>query len=311
MAAPRIAVAPEGTRDWISDAVVAGGGQLVDVGEAEALVWTDAGDVDGGAPETLRRLLADQPQVRWVQLPWAGIEPYVRAGVFDDDRTWTCGKGVYARPVAEHALGLALAGMRDLKRFALARSWGEQAGISLSGGRVTIFGGGGIARELVGLLRPLGATVTVVRRTPQPMDGVEHVYGFAERYEALKGADVVFVALALTEETRGLIGEVEFELMEPHAWLVNVARGEHVVTEHLVIALRDETIGGAALDVTDPEPLPDGHPLWALPNALITPHTANTEDMAVPLLSERIRDNVRRFAAGDELIGRVDPALGY
>jgi phosphoglycerate dehydrogenase-like enzyme len=68
--------------------------------------------------------------------------------------------------------------------------------------------------------------------------------------------------------------------MEPHAWLVNVARGPHVVTEDLVIALRGDVIGGAALDVTDPEPLPDGHPLWELPNCLITPHTANTEDMA-------------------------------
>ena len=92
----------------------------------------------------------------------------------------------------------------------------------------------------------------------------------------------MFLALALTDRTRGLISSIELELMEPAAWLVNVARGEHVVTEDLVVALRDDTIGGAALDVTDPEPLPEGHPLWSLPNCIVTPHTGNTEDMAKP-----------------------------
>jgi phosphoglycerate dehydrogenase-like enzyme len=246
-----------------------------------------------------------------VQLPWAGVEPYAQAGTFDHEHLWTSGKGVYAKPVAEHALALALAGLRDLRRFAVARRWGEQAGISLVGGRATIFGAGGITAELLRLLRPFDCHVTVVRRRPEPMEGADRVIGFHERYDALRGADVVILALALTPETTGLMGEVEFELMEPHAWLVNVARGQHVLTEDLVIALRDDTIGGAALDVTDPEPLPQGHPLWELPNCLITPHTANTDDMAKPLLSERIRENVRRYAAGDELIGLVDPDLGY
>jgi phosphoglycerate dehydrogenase-like enzyme len=101
------------------------------------------------------------------------------------------------------------------------------------------------------------------------------------------------------------------EAMEPHAWLVNVGRGGHVVTDDLVAALRAGAIGGAGLDVTDPEPLPDGHPLWDLPNCIITPHTANTLDMVVPQLRERIRENVRRFAAGEPLVGLVDPERGY
>jgi phosphoglycerate dehydrogenase-like enzyme len=308
---PRIAVAPEGRREWLADAVRTGGGEVVDVADAEALVWTDAG-YDGqaaGGPEALAEVLTERPDLRWVQLPWAGVEPY--ADVLDDARIWTAGKGVYAKPVAEHALTLALAGMRDLKRHATAQDWGDQSGISLLGGKVTIFGGGGITDELLKLLAPFGCAVTVVRKHPDPMDGVERVFGFDERYEALRGADVVFLALALTPETTGCIGEIELELMEPHAWVVNVARGQHIVTDELVIALRGGVIGGAALDVTDPEPLPPGHALWSLPNCLITPHTANTEDMAVPLLSERIVENVRRFAAGEELIGRVDPALGY
>ena len=93
--------------------------------------------------------------------------------------------------------------------------------------------------------------------------------------------------------------------------MVNVARGRHIVTADLVDALGAPSIGGAALDVTDPEPLPEGHALWALPNCLITPHTANTYEMAIPLLSARIADNVGRFGAGKPLLGPVFPDLGY
>jgi phosphoglycerate dehydrogenase-like enzyme len=303
---PAIAVQPEGTRDYIRDAVRRGGGEVVPVASAQALVWTDT-----DAPDALKTLLAEHKQIEWVQLPWAGVEPYAEAGVFDRDHVWTSGKGVYAEPVAEHALALMLAGMRELPRFAQEITWSAQAGISLIGGKVTIFGAGGITTELLRLIAPFHCSVTVVRRHPEPMAGVDRVLPFEHRYEALKGADVVVLALALTPETRGVISRVEFELMEPHAWLVNVARGGHVVTEDLVIALREDVIGGAALDVTDPEPLPDGHPLWRLPNCLITPHTANTEDMAQPLLSARIAENVRRFAAGEELLGVVDPDRGY
>ncbi|MEX0659646.1 MAG: D-isomer specific 2-hydroxyacid dehydrogenase family protein [Egibacteraceae bacterium] len=307
VANPRIAVAPHGADGWVGAALRAGGAELVAPDAAEGLVWTTPDHA-----EDLRAVLDTAPGVRWVQLPWAGVEPFAEAGVLDQARLWTSGKGVYARPVAEHALALSLAGLRDLKRYATAGAWGEQAGISLMGGRVTIFGGGGIAAELIGLLRPFDPHVTVVRRHPQaPMDGVDRVLGFPERYEALRGADVVVLALALTPETAGVVGAVEFELMEPHAWLVNVARGEHVVTDDLVEALRGDVIGGAGLDVTDPEPLPEGHALWSLPNCLITPHTANTEDMAIPLLTARLTENVRRFATGEDLIGLVDATVGY
>lgn len=101
------------------------------------------------------------------------------------------------------------------------------------------------------------------------------------------------------------------EAVEHLAWLVTVARGRHVDTDALVAALRDGTIRGAGLDVTEPEPLPDGHPLWDLPNVILTPHTANTQEVAGPRLSRRIADNVRRFANGGELVGTVDAGHGY
>jgi phosphoglycerate dehydrogenase-like enzyme len=122
---------------------------------------------------------------------------------------------------------------------------------------------------------------------------------------------VVFLALALTPGTERIIGPAELAAMPPGCWLVNVARGPLVDTAALVTALRDGTISGAALDVTDPEPLPDGHPLWALANCIITPHTADTPEMVDRLLAQRIQANVARFAAGQPLIGLVDPAAGY
>ena len=124
-------------------------------------------------------------------------------------------------------------------------------------------------------------------------------------------ADAVIVALALTPETTGLIGAAALAAMRSDAWLCNVGRGGHVVTDDLTEALRTGTIAGAVLDVTDPEPLPDGHPLWALDNCVITPHVGNTPEMGLPLIAERVRVNVERWIAGNALLGPVDVTAGY
>jgi phosphoglycerate dehydrogenase-like enzyme len=302
---PRVTIAPRAP-SFIRDAVQAGGGTVVEPDQADVLVWMDPRD-----PHGIRDFLAAAPGVEWVQLPWAGVEAFARECLFDDGRTWTCGKGVYAEPVAEHALALGLAGLRHLAHYAMADGWGEPAGTSLYEGRVTIVGGGGITESLLGLLAPFRARVTVVRRHPAPLAGAAEVVAVDALHESLAAADLVVLALALTPETVGIMAAAELAAMQPHAWLVNVARGEHVVTDDLVVALRDGTIGGAGLDVTDPEPLPDGHPLWSLPNCVITPHTGNTPEMARRPLAARIRANVQRFAEDQPLLGLVDPALGY
>jgi phosphoglycerate dehydrogenase-like enzyme len=304
--APKVAVGPE-LSEFAEKAVRDGGGDPVGVeAGADALIWLSPADIDG-----LRAALATAGSARWVQLPSAGVEQVTAAGIFDARRIWTSAKGAYAEPVAEHALALALAGLRLLRRRISARSWGEPAGISLYDQPVTILGGSGIAVSLLELLAPLRVTATVVRHHPDPVPGAARTVGQDGLPEALAGAQVVFLALALTPATEHIIGPAELAAMRPDAWLVNVARGRHVDTEALVAALTEGTIGGAALDVTDPEPLPDGHPLWDLDRCIVTPHTADTTEMIVPLLARRIRDNVARFAAGEPLIGVVDPALGY
>jgi len=302
--APRIAVAPEGSPTWVADAVSDGGGHLVAASEAEGIVWADPRH-----PDALSQTLEQAPQARWVQLPFAGIENFIH--LVDHERVWTCGKGVYAEPVAELALTLALAGLRGLGTYAREQAWARPQGRNLNGARVTILGGGGITESLVRLLQPFDCHITVVRRTVAHLDGVDDVLE-ADRYaDALPGADLVVLALALTPETEGIISADELALIEDHAWLINVARGRHIVTDDLVEALRNGVIGGAGLDVTDPEPLTTGHPLWTLPNCLITPHVGNTPEMAVPLLSQRISTNVRLFARDEELIGLVDVDAGY
>jgi phosphoglycerate dehydrogenase-like enzyme len=302
---PKIAILPR-TAEWIDHAVEAAGGRLVDPERATAIVWTSHRE-----PAELAAAIDAAPDVEWVQLPWAGVEPYVDTIRDHSHIRWTCAKGTYAEPVAEHALALLLAGFRHLGAYARAESWGRGEGRNLFDARVTVLGGGGIARELIAMLRPFRCEVTVVRNTPEPMDGVVRVLGPSRLDEALRGAEALVVALPMVESTRGVIGADQLALLAQGAWVVNVARGEHIVTEALVAALDSGQIGGAGLDVTDPEPLPDGHPLWGRENVIITPHTGNTAEMAKPLLSRRIRENVRAYASGEPLVGGVDPALGY
>ena len=303
---PRVAVGP-GPAPWAAEAIRRGGGEVVGLDQDPmGLVWTD-----GGAMDALHAALATRPNISWVQLPQAGVERAFQAGVVDRQRRWTSAKGAFAEPVAEHALALILAGLRQLKVRARARTWGEPAGESLFGQPVTVVGAGGIATVLMRLLEPFGAPVTVVRQHAEGVPGAVRTLTTHRLTEALAGARAVVLTVALTPQTRGLIGRAELAAMDPGGWLVNVARGGVVDTEALVDALRASQIGGAALDVTDPEPLPAGHPLWDLPNCLITPHTADTEEMTQPLLARRIAENVRRLAAGQDLVGLLDPDLGY
>ena len=303
----KIAVVPESRPamfDALSEAVVAAGADVVPVAEASALIWADP-----AAADAFPGVVAAAPQLEWVQLPYAGIENF--AEQLDPDLLWTCGKGVYAEPVAEHVIALTLAGFRHLHTASRATSWPAQEGKNLLGAKVTVIGGGGIAESLLRLLEPWGTETTVVRRSDAPLDGATRTVSSDMISETLPGADVVVLAAAVTEETIGMVDAEFLAAMAKDAWLVNVGRGALVRTDDLVEALRAGTIAGAALDVTDPEPLPDGHPLWEETNCIITPHVANTPEMGLPLIAERVRQNVERWLSGDELIGPVDVRAGY
>ena len=306
----KIAVAPE-TRPAMyaamRDAAIEAGAEIVPVEQASALMWADPLN-----PGEFPGVVASGQSLGWVQLPFAGIENFV--GQLDGRLIWTCGKGVYADPVAEHVITLTLAGFRYLHISIPATSWPAQEGRNLLGANVVIVGAGGITESLVRLLEPWRAHVSVIRRQSTPMAGVERTVAQSDEaamHELLAGADVVVIAAALTPETTGMVDAAFLDAMAEDAWLINVGRGAHVDNDALLDALRAGLIGGAALDVATPEPLPDGHPLWDEANCIITPHVANTPEMGLPLIANRVRINVARWIAGDELDGLVDVEAGY
>lgn len=311
MSEVKVAIAPV-TTDEMQAAVERGGGRIVESGEADALVWVNPAD-----PHGLKELLTTCP-APWIQLPFAGIESFFAAGVIDPGRTWTCAKGIYGHSTAEHALALMLMAARRLNVHFEARTWTSPRGVGSGFGAaerrladctVLIVGTGGIGTELASMLVPLRANVIGLNRSGRPLANAARTETIDALPRLLGKADFVVLAAALTPETDGLIGAAELAAMKSSAWLVNVARGALVDTDALVEALRAGRIGGAALDVTDPEPLPDGHPLWGL--AVVTPHVANTWDMALPELSALVERNVRHFGRGEALEGLVDPAAGY
>jgi phosphoglycerate dehydrogenase-like enzyme len=283
-------------------AVERGGGTVSEAAAAEALVLVEGNN------------LRDVPlhdAMRWVQSSSAGNDHLIRAGLVDETRVWTSAAGVYAQPIAEHALGLLLMAARNLHAYARSRTWQRLEARMLSESTVGVVGAGGIGAAVVARLEALGARTIAITRSGRTVERATESGGPELLPQLLATSDFVVLSVPLTRETRRLIDERALEQMQRHAWLVNVARGGLVDTDALVTALRAERIGGAALDTVDPEPLPQGHPLWSLPNAIVTPHTAATRGEWLPLLADRVAENVARFARGDPLLGTIDLERGY
>ena len=291
--------------DEYAKAVVSAGAQVAPLSsKVGALIWTDY-----SKPQALKELLEANSQIEWVQLPFAGVDAFV--DVLQQPVVFTSAKGSYRQPVAEHALALCLALGRKLPERVVAKTWGKKFAVSLYDSHIVIVGGGGITQELVSLLAPFNTRVSVIRKHPASIAGATETVGFDRLDEFLALADFVVLAAALTSETLYLFDERRFSLMKPSAYLVNIARGKMVDSTALLNALESGVIAGAAVDVTDPEPLPDGHALWNAPNLIITPHTADTNAQVVRLFSQRIDENVKAWLQGKDWVGLVDKQLGY
>lgn len=289
----------------LEEAVLAGGGALTSLAEAEAIVYYGNDD-----PQELASML--HAGIRWVQLPHAGVEPWQRAGLIHGTPVFSCSSGAYGEAVAEHTLALMLAAARSLHVNARASAWGPKNTRMFAGSTVALIGTGGIGAHLLRMLAPFHVRILAVSRFP--VDGADLTVTHADYREVLSEADFVVLAAPYTELTHHMISAAELTLMKDGAWLINIARGPLVDTAALVEALAADMIGGAALDVTDPEPLPEGHPLWSMPNVLITPHCANPNSEYWTGLTQRTRDNVTAYnqAGGPaHLIGVVRPELGY
>jgi phosphoglycerate dehydrogenase-like enzyme len=292
----------------IGKAIEGGGGHVVDAADANAVIWMRVSD-----PTGLREVLEQHPDIQWVQLPWVGVESYAQAGIFDDfELTFTNAKRLYAPNVAEHAFGLTIAMLRNFAEQARHDEWHFTTTRSLANKRVTILGGGGITTALIPYLRVTdGTKITVVRKQAETLEGADRTVTVDQLHEVLPATDVLIVTLALTTETHGIVGAKELALMPDHAIVVNVARGQHVDHEALADALQAGQLGGAALDVTDPEPFPATHPLWNMDNVLITSHSADSVEYITQQLSARVLRNTAHFSNGERLEGEVDRKLGY
>lgn len=275
--------------------------------------------VDGRfcTPELLRAA----PNLQWVQSPSAGVERYVAMpGIRDNDAiVLTNMQGVHGPTIADHAFAMLLALTRDLRHHldpAHRGTWNRQGSgaerIALSGRTLLVVGLGGIGSEVAQRGKGFGMTVHAIRRSRTPPPPCVDRQETPDKLLALlPEADVVAICLPLTDETEGLFDAEALAAMRPGAFLINVGRGPIVVTDALVRALGEGRLGGACLDVTDPEPLPPDHPLWAFPNVVITPHVSGSSELTQARRREIQLENLRRFGRGEPLLNVVDKRAGY
>lgn len=240
------------------------------------------------------------PNLRLLQVPNAGYEDALEilpAGV-----TLANAAGVHTQSTAELALALTLASLRGIDGFVLNQQrqhWGHESLKSLADKTALVVGFGEIGQKIAEMLRVFAAEVVSVSRS-----GVHSSHRIEDLDSLLPLADVVILIVPATAETLGLIDYRRMQLMKPGALLVNVARGTAVVTDDLVRALTEGRIS-AALDVTDPEPLPAGHPLWSAPNLIISPHVGGDSSAFEPRMRVLLNEQLRRLAAGESLLNQV------
>lgn len=254
--------------------------------------------------------LRQSRRLAWLQVLNAGFDNMERLGVPERVIVSTLGE-IGSGIVAEHALALLLALARGLPvAFDEQRActWNAgpvvRAARTLQGLAVAVVGFGHIGRRVAALARAFGARVAAFARTARTAPDGTEVRALASFGSSLPEFDAVVICAPLNQATAGLIDEAAFEAMRRGAYLVNVSRGGLIVTSALVEALRNGILAGAALDVVDPEPLPASHPLWSLPNVLLTPHTAWAGGGAAQLrlVEELIVENVRRFVRGESVL---------
>ncbi len=257
--------------------------------------------------------------LRWIQVGHAGVEKDLSPELVGSKVVLTNTQRIYGPPVADQAFALLLfltRGVREVlpEDTAGGTSWRKPNSKlqELHGKTMLVVGLGGNGTQISQRAHAFGMRVMAI--DPKDMERPSFVFSLdklAKLMDLLPKADVVVLACPLTAETRGLMGETQFQAMKKSAYFINVARGGLVQTNALVAALEKKQIAGAGLDVTDPEPLPDGHALWKMPNAAISPHVGGQSEGATERRWRLIRENVRRFAAGEALLCVVDREKGY
>lgn len=262
-------------------------------------------------------LIAAATNLTWFQSIVAGADALVKEGLVGKHFVVTNASGLAAAAIAEWAMGAMLAlnkGFPASFRHQLEHKWEFRFTPELRGQTCGIAGMGAIGRALAQRARAFGMRVVASRRTIQPGDtdpDCDLLVPYSDLDTLLRESDFLVLCVPLTPETERLIGAAELAKMKPTASLLNVARGQVVDQAALVAALRDGTIAAAALDVTDPEPLPPDDPLWDLPNLLLTPHISGAVEGYGHRATEIFIENLARYCRGEALENIVDPVLLY
>lgn len=290
------------------------------------ILYTHRGDFD----------LQQVPALRWVQVDSAGVNLLQGTQLWKSEITITSANGVHAIQIAEHVFAVLLALSHQLplaQRLQKSAHWADTAELELfqqptelAGMTLGIVGYGAIGRQVARLAQAFGMRVLATKRADRPAsfdgwtptgtgdpDGTlpEQFYSLDELHSMLSACDAVVLALPLSKATQHIIGAAALAAMRPHALLVNIARGALIDQHALIAALQEHRLGGAALDVTDPEPLPAESPLWKLDNVLITPHIAGFSRFYNDRIVELFSENLSRYIRGEPLLNTVQRNLGY
>ena len=265
--------------------------------------------------------IAKAPKLVWVQAMSAGVDHLIAQPALagNEKIVLTNMRAVHGPAIADHAMAMLLTLTRNLEFYQEGqrqKKWNDadppRRSVALAGKTMLVVGIGGIGTEIAQRAHGFGMRVIATRRSDAPgPDYVEKVGKPEDLLKLLPEADVVAVCVPLTAETAGLFDAKAFAAMKPGSYLINIARGKIVDTGALMAALKSGKLAGACLDVTDPEPLPDGHELWGMANVIITPHVASDAELTEERRWALLKENIRRFGAGEPLLNCVDKKAGY
>ena len=271
--------------------------------------WFDMYDKD-----KMGEIIATATNLKWLNSIYAGVEHFPLEQLKSQGTILTNGAGLNSAPIAEFAIMMMLAAAKrsdlivDNQR---QHNWLETppGTTEIDDSKALIIGYGGIGQQIAKKLSGFDVEVTAVRRTET---GEPNVIGLDDWRDRLGEFDWIFVSAPATSDTKHLLGADEFAAMKSSAWLINVARGSLVDQDALLSALNDKAIGGAALDVADPEPLPSDHPLWDAPNCIITMHLSGVAQTRMfQRAAARFVKNLERYRNGEEMIAVADFDRGY
>jgi phosphoglycerate dehydrogenase-like enzyme len=313
----RIVVARASAAQLDALRAIAPGVELVAAAEGEALA-AQLADAQATIGLCDAATLAAAKSLHWIQALSVGVEHCVTVpGILERDIVLTNMQRTSGPPIAEHAIAMTLALARGLPRFIRQQQAGEwredRSGMREVGGRtLLVVGLGGIGTEVARRAHGLGMRVTAIRNSSREGPSFVSKVGLPSELLAFAAeADVVVNATPLTPETTGIFDRKFFAAMPKGGYFISVGRGQSTVTDDLVAALRSGQLGGAGLDVTEPEPLPAGHPLWAEPNVIISPHVSGSSDAQGERSWILVAENLRRYVAGEPLLNVVDIQRGY